>query len=155
MSIAQVCQPNVPIAKKVGAWARRYAPSEAVGTLAALMSAMLAAGLGANAMFIALAGAWGEVFGFYLPLLVREFMTQQHAGPLSQALWRTLRNLLLEFGAAELLDTGLMRPALMTAALQLIPQLSIAIVVGKLAADIFFYGLAIMAYELRQKLMAS
>ena len=44
---------------------------------------------------------------------------------------------------------------LMTAALQLIPQLSIAIVVGKLAADIFFYGLAIMAYELRQKLMAS
>ncbi|MEZ4658700.1 MAG: hypothetical protein R2911_14110 [Caldilineaceae bacterium] len=155
MSIAQVYQPNIHIAKKVGVWVRRYAPSEAVGTLAALLSATLAASLGANAVVTAVAGAWGEVLGFYLPLLVREFTTQQNAGPLPQMLWRTLRNLLLEFGAAELLDTGLLRPALMTGAMQLIPQLSIAIVAGKLAADVFFYGLAIVGYELRQKLMGN
>lgn len=126
-----------------------------MGTLGALASAMLAANLGANDVVTAVAAAWGEVLGFYLPLFVREFMTQQQNGPLPQALWRTLRNLLLEFGVAECVDSGLMRPALMTAAMQLIPPLWLAILVSKVAADIFFYGLAIVGFELRQKLLGN
>ena len=34
------------------------------------------------------------------------------------AIWHTVRNLLLEFGAAEVLDTGLLRPALMALAVK-------------------------------------
>ena len=153
MSTTQVNQLDINIAQRMSVWVRRYVPSEVVGTMVAVMSATVAAGLGANTVMIALAGAWGEVLGFYLPLLVREFSAQRDEAPLPRASWYALRNLLLEFGAAELLDTGLLRPALMTGAMQLIPHLSIAIIVGKLAADIFFYGLAIIGYELRQRLV--
>lgn len=62
---------------------------------------------------------------------------------------------MLEFGAAELLDPFILRPALLLLALQLIAQLPIALIAGKLAADLVFYSVTICSFELRKKLLAT
>ena len=54
-----------------------------------------------------------------------------------------LRNLLLAFGAAELLAPLLLRPALLTLAIQRIPNLGLALLAGKLSADLVFYTVTI------------
>ena len=75
-------------------------------------------------------------------------MTRQY-GPLQ--VLRTLRNLGLEFGLAEAVDTLALRPGLVFAFMQLIPDLGVAVLLGKLAADVVFYVPAITAYELRRR----
>jgi hypothetical protein len=62
-----------------------------------------------------------------------------------------LRDLVLEFGLAEALDTLLVRPALMYAAGRLLSDALLGVFVGKLAADVIFYFPTIAAYELRRK----
>jgi hypothetical protein len=64
----------------------------------------------------------------------------------------TLRNLSLEFGPGEALDSLVVRPAAMYFATSLTSDLAIAVILGKLAADIAFYIPAIAAYELRLRL---
>ena len=63
---------------------------------------------------------------------------------------RTVRDLLIEFGPAELVDSLLARPLFMYLMPSLLHNFTAGIVAGKLAADVIFYGIAISAYELRQ-----
>jgi pilus assembly protein TadC len=58
-----------------------------------------------------------------------------------------LRDLVLEFGPAEALDSLLLRPALMYAGILLAPNLALGVVAGKIAADICFYLPTILSYE--------
>lgn len=155
MTVIEMCRLQLNLRNRLGAWVRRYALAELLGTACALLSALLAAKLGANTVTIAVAGAWGEVIGFYLPMLVQELRTQWQSRRLPGALWCTLRNLLLEFGAAELLDTGLIRPTLITGVVHLVPQLSLGVIVGKLLADCFFYGMAIVGRQMSQRLASN
>ena len=136
-------------------WVRRYGFAEILGTTTALLSALIAARLGANTVTVAMVGAWGEVVGFYLPMLLQEFHAQRRNRKLPRALWYTLRNLLLEFGPAELLDTGLLRPTLIVGVVQLIPHLALGVIAGKLLADCFFYGMAIVGRQVGQRLVVS
>jgi hypothetical protein len=69
------------------------------------------------------------------------------------SLLKKIRNLFLEFGFAEALDSFYIRPALMYLALNFFTQLEIGILVGKISADIAFYIFAIPAYELRKKIL--
>ena len=57
-------------------------------------------------------------------------------------------DLVLEFGAAEALDSLLLRPALMYAGMLLAPNRALGVVAGKLAADLVFYVPTIISYEL-------
>jgi len=140
---------------RVKLWIRRYGLAELLGTTCALLSALAAARLGANGVTIAVAGAWGEVVGFYLPMLLQEFHAQRRNRKLPRALWYTLRNLLLEFGPAELLDTGLLRPTLIVGVVQLIPHLALGVIAGKLLSDCFFYGMAIVGRQVGRRLVVS
>ncbi|MEZ4708376.1 MAG: hypothetical protein R3A44_14285 [Caldilineaceae bacterium] len=152
MSVIIISGLPIAITDSLMSWARRYGPAEILGTAGALLSALAAAHLGANAVAIAVAGAWGEAAGFYLPMLVREFIAQQYKRRLAQALWCTLRNLLLEFGPAELIDTGLVRPVLIASAIQFSPHFALGILASKLTADIVFYGFAIVGRQFCTKL---
>lgn len=140
---------------RIKMWIRRYGLAELLGTTCALLSALAAAKMGANGVTIAVAGAWGEVVGFYLPMLVQELRSQWQSRRLPGALCCTLRNLLLEFGAAELLDTALVRPTLITGVVQLVPHLSLGILVGKVLADCIFYGTAMVGRQMSQRLIVS
>jgi hypothetical protein len=69
----------------------------------------------------------------------------------SGAIFGSLRGVVAEFGVAEVTDTVFLRPLLMYAFVGPLGALIPGVIVGKLAADVVFYGLAIPAYELRER----
>jgi len=130
-------------------WLRRYLPAEAVATSAALATALAAAPAGTEAAVVA--AAWAETLAFYA------FVTGQELRGLAGG-WRSRRNLaaagrgvVAEFGAAEAVDTLAVRPLLMYAFVAPLGSLLAGALVGKLAADVVFYALAIPAFELRAR----
>jgi hypothetical protein len=127
-------------------WLRRYLPAELVCTATALLGAWLATVLTGSPATAAIAGAWGENLGFYAMMIGRELT---HRG--LRALPAVVRDLALEFGAAEALDSLLLRPSLMYAGMMLAPNTAVGIAAGKLAADLFFYVPTILSYELLRR----
>ena len=134
------------VSSHLARWLRRYLPSELLSLLAAVAGAQLAYGATANPAVAAVAGAWSETIIYYATMLTRE--VRAHPG---QRLPITLRNLVLEFGLAEALDSLLIRPAMMYAATQLLANIALGTVLGKFAADVVFYIPTIAAYELRRR----
>ena len=66
-----------------------------------------------------------------------------------------MRDLALEFGGAEFLDSLVVRPGAMLVLIALTGNLPLGLVLGKLAADLTFYGAAIGAYELRKRYLGA
>jgi hypothetical protein len=144
------------IIRRLAEWGRRYAPLEIFSTLTALAGAGIAALVTTNAVAIAYAGAWSENIGYYGYAFAREMVWAKRAntvasdGMTGSRLVRAhgvMKTLLWEFGVAEVLDSFLVRPACMYAAVRLIGSLGPGIVVGKLIADVVFYCVAIFFYE--------
>lgn len=133
-------------------WIRRYLPAEIVGT-----AAMLFAGLGVSLWtsvpaIIAVAGLIGEIVGFYAVLAVTIYREQRTVTGTRRRAWaRTLLLLIAEFGAAELLDTLLIRPGLMMLGVWLIPAAMWGLLAGKIVADIVFYAIAAGAFTVTAK----
>jgi hypothetical protein len=109
-----------------------------VGTVAAMLS-------DTNPAIIAMASAWGETTSYYPTMLLRE----RRAHP-RQRLWRTLSNLVMEFGIAEALDSVFLRPTLMYVIGQIVSDARLGVLIGKLAADVVFYVPTVIVFELRQ-----
>jgi hypothetical protein len=128
---------------KIGEWIRRYLPAELAGTLGAVLAASTAAGFG-NAAATAFAGSLGEAIAFYTVLLVRDL----RANP--RRVSETLRGLVMEFGAAEVADTLAIRPLAMYVGPLIVANAAAGVTLGKIAADLVFYTLAIIGYELRR-----
>ena len=127
-------------------WLRRYLPAEAVSLAAAMfVGAAAAMPSSTNPAMIAMAAAWAETTAYYATMLLRE----RRAYP-RQRLWQTLRNLVLEFGVAEALDSLLLRPTLMYVAGQLVSDARLGVLIGKIAADVVFYIPTVIMFELRQ-----
>jgi selenocysteine lyase/cysteine desulfurase len=127
-------------------WLRRYLPAELTCTITALLGAWLAAALTGSPAVAAVAGTWGENLGFYGMMLSRELAQR---GP--RSLPAIIRDLVLEFGVAEALDSLLLRPALMYAGMLLAPNTGFGVIAGKLAADLVFYVPTIISYELLRR----
>ena len=138
-------------------WTRRYLPLEILATVTALIGGMSAAIVTANAVVISYAGAWGENVGYYGYAFTREMRRLSAGSPDAppMAFWSrvstTIRGLVWEFGLAELIDSFLARPFCMFAATALLGSLELGIVAGKLAADVLFYAIAIVFYELGKR----
>jgi len=130
---------------RVGVWLRRYLPAEAASLVGALLAAQLAWTLSGSEAAIAVAGAWGETLAYYATMLLREVLTTR------SGLLVTLRELGLEFGVAEALDSLLIRPAMMYTAGQLVADVRLGVLLGKVGADVCFYIPTIAAYELRRR----
>jgi hypothetical protein len=143
---------------KLREWFGRYLPAELLGTLTALAAAWTVHAVSGSLISAAVAGTIGESLGFYGCMVVREALRNdirhRHLGRVRR-LWltgsRTVRDLLIEFGPAELVDSLLARPLFMYLMASLLDNFTAGIVAGKLAADVIFYGIAISAYELKQR----
>lgn len=83
-------------------------------------------------------GTAGEVGAFYAVMGTRELSRR---GGLS-ALPAAVRDLAVEFGPAEALDSLLLRPFLLYAGISLSGHPALGALLGKLAADVVFYSLA-------------
>jgi ornithine decarboxylase len=133
---------------RVRAWLRRYAPAELAATVGALLAAAAGARL-AGPAGAAVAGALGETVAFYGFVIARELRAERRSGN-GRSTSRVLSDLLVEFGPTEIIDTLAVRPLAMYVGPLLIGNLTVGILAGKVAADLVFYTLAAISYELRR-----
>jgi hypothetical protein len=141
---------------RVGTWTKRYGPSEVAGIAMALGGSWLLQQASGNAIAAAYGASLGEALGFYGSLVTREMIQEAYFAGSRRATYgalemiRTWRGLFLEFGPAELLDTGLIRPLTMVLCTGLLGW-GLGILTGKVLADVAFYLPVISVYERRRR----
>jgi hypothetical protein len=135
---------------KVREWCARYLPAEVTGTVVAVVGAVVVSANTDDRLVAAIVGTFGEGVGFYGVIVVGELRRRSTGGRSV-----TIRMVLLvvgataaEFGGAELLDSLLVRPLAMYVGPLLIGNVAGGVVIGKLLADLVFYGCVISSYEL-------
>ena len=138
---------RVDWAREIAFWLRRYAPAEVAATLGAMLAAGAAGSFG-GASAGALAGTAGEAVAFYGFLIIRGLRRRPERPLTGAAVLRTLHDLAVEFGPAEVLDTGLIRPMAMYLGIALLASVTSGTIAGKVAADLIFYVLASVSYRL-------
>lgn len=138
---------------RVREWLWRYLPAEAVSVVGTLLPALVLAHYDASRVSIALAGTWGGNITYFGTILVRDIirtrnglrvMGHEYTG---RSFLKNIRDLFIEFGVAEVLDSFLIRPALMYWLPIWTGSLSWGIVAAKFLADLTFYAPAIFFYE--------
>lgn len=128
-------------------WIVRYLPAEVAGTAAMVIGGLLATMWTDAVAVVALAALLGEIVGFYAVLAVTIYIEQaQVSATRRRALGRTAVLVVAEFGAAELLDTFLVRPVALMLGVWLVPDPLWGMLTGKIAADIVFYAVAAGAF---------
>jgi len=133
-------------------WFNRYKYAEIAATSAALASSQF------SRIFDGLTTAYlitfAEYFAFYGVILFMAYQKLVKANRLldkktpSKEILFLIRNLLLEFGYPAVLDLFFIRPFCMYWMPILTGNYVFGIILGKIAADSLFYGLAIVNYEL-------
>jgi hypothetical protein len=140
---------------KLKEWTRRYLPAEVLGSGAAVTAAWMVQVVSGSRIGAAIAGSIGETLGYYSCIAFRDLRRYRAHQSRSAGLWptgtRAARDLLIEFGPAELVDSLLARPFFMYSMPMLIHNFTVGLVAGKLAADVVFYSLAIASYELKKQ----
>jgi hypothetical protein len=153
-SAPTVTRSSSRIGSKLMVWVRRYAPSEVLGAAAAVSAAVGMQALTGSDIAGAYAGALAEDLAFYGVMLVRESIREAHqAGARGRPftirdLATVLRNLLMEFGVAGMLDVSVVRPLCLGLGLSWVGGAPGAFL-GKVAADAVFYGPVLAIYEWR------
>ena len=147
--------------RKLMEWLRRYLPLEIAGWVGQFGSAGLAYLSTGSLAAAAVAATVGSSVGYYLPAYVTAVRwaadTQSHRPwPARTALSHLLavRSLTIEFGPAEVIDSLLVRPALIYAAPLMLNNVVIGWIVGGFVADVTFYVFAIGSYERFKNLLA-
>ena len=138
---------------KIREWSSRYLLSEIIASVTAISAAIIADLFIKNSILTAIAGTWGENAGYYGSIVIRDILISRRKNGILKIenYIRILKNLLLEFGIAEMLDSFFIRPFTMYFFSFVIKNIPIGILLGKLSADIIFYIPTIFSYELRKK----
>ncbi|WP_433219751.1 hypothetical protein ACQP00_16075 [Dactylosporangium sp. CS-047395] len=135
--------------QKLIVWARRYVPAEIAGTVCAFIGTAVIYGLFTDRVLAAVAGTVGEIVGFYGLIATVEWRRERARGyGLRRTTTSTARLLLAEFGVIEVLDSTILRPFFMYLGPGLTGGMGSGTLLGKLMADVAFYGVAIVSYEL-------
>ena len=146
--------PGSPAPSPIRRWLRRYGPSEVLGTLAAVGVAVAIQETTGSTLAAAYLGALAENVGFYGLIFLRESVREAHQAGLRGRAYSAaetglvFRNMVLEFGVAEAIDTGVIRPACIGLGLRLLGG-PLGALAGKLVADVVFYGPVLTMYEWR------
>jgi hypothetical protein len=149
--------------RRVAQWVARYLPLEVLGTIAAVAGSWAAYEASGSIVVAAIAGTIAEGVGYYALVVVRGIRghlgslrvtrIRRRSGRGAFAIALTLRGMAAEFGPAEVLDTFVVRPALLIAAAAWLGPNPTAWLVGKLAADVVFYLIAIASFELGRRVI--
>ena len=152
--------PRGRLRRKFREWFIRYAPAEIAGTITALAGYWVAYWTTRHLAVAAIAAVLCENLGYYSIAVGREVVRYwrlhvHHATP--RRLWLTtthgLRDALIEFGPAEVLDSLAVRPDLFyVLPLVFTGHHAIAVIGAKFGADAVFYVLAITSYELNKRM---
>ncbi|MHB1865288.1 MAG: hypothetical protein ACYCPS_03985 [Candidatus Saccharimonadales bacterium] len=139
-------------------WLIRYIPAELLGTVIALIGAWAVYGQTRSYIAATAAGWFGEGIGFYGYMITSELKQNVQKYTKHRLLKRLFlvatsssTNLMVEFMPAEIVDNLFIRPFLMYLMPHYIHPYPLGFLVGKFAADILFYFLAIIGYETRKR----
>ena len=142
---------------KIKIWGQRYLLAEIIGTLCAIIIPTVVSLFSKNILIIALAGTWGENMGYYGVMIIREISQtikkykELHKQYGYLAFVKNIRNIFLEFGVAETIDSLFVRPTTMYLSINIFQNIQLGILMGKIMADVIFYIPTIISYELRKK----
>jgi hypothetical protein len=138
---------------RLAEWRRRYGTAEVAGTVAAVIAALTVRRATGSIVAAAYAGTVAEAAWFYGVLLLREWKIEgreARKGGFERRPFRELaRDLLLEFGPAEVVDGLMLRPLCLGLGLRFFGGW-IGVVLGKLAADLLFYGPVLAVFHWRR-----
>jgi hypothetical protein len=138
---------------KLQEWLKRYLPPFLVATVFVLLFSNLGRFLELNDIVIAYLGSWGGIISYYLYISTRELVLEHRKNKITiMSFFKVIRNLIFEFSPAEVLDILLIGPLCLYIFPKLILNFQIAIIIGKLCSDLFFYSTAITFYEIRKKI---
>ncbi len=145
------------IKQKIKEWVERYLPAEIVGTLTAIGVASIAHASNKNAVFAAYAGSIGESIGFYSTIFIQNIIVADKKHKIANKTFsvsdipKIIRDIILEFGPAALIDGLVLRPFFMYLFTRVLKTFALGILTGKIAGDITFYILVIISYELKKQ----
>ncbi|MFA5796624.1 MAG: hypothetical protein WC916_01130 [Candidatus Woesearchaeota archaeon] len=143
--------------QKFREWFFRYAPANICALIGTLLAAYLVFLLTHNLIIAAFAGTIGDGIGYYVCIIfgdIRASLKKHRANKKAytyKSFLITLRNMLVEFGPSEIIDTFIIRPAIMYFTSLYIAPIVLGWTIGKYAADIIFYIPVVISYELRKK----
>ncbi len=136
---------------KLREWCGRYLIAEFVGLILTILVSNLTFLFFNNLIFSAVLGTWADNLGFYGTIIYRDVKKRKNStGMIS--LVKLFRNVIIEFGPAEYLDSFLIRPFYLTVIPSFISNYSLAIIIGSVLANITYYIPTIIGYETRKKL---
>ncbi|HRO42124.1 MAG TPA: hypothetical protein PL009_04785 [Flavipsychrobacter sp.] len=132
---------------------KRYGFAELFGGILVLIGASITFYLTGNKILAAYVGALSENIGFYGTIIVGDIIKAKRSSELWT--WKhslpVLRNILLEFGGAELLDSFVMRPGMIYLFTTLFTPYEFGALVGVVVSDVVFYAMAVLSAELTRK----
>ena len=144
---------NYPMIHKTKNWIKRYGLAEIFGTITALSGAWISYHLTESLVVSAFTGMLSENIGYYGTVFTQDMIqrAKKHEKMTLGSSFIVLRNMFLEFGAGEALDSTLIRPLAMYWFPVFMENHMLGILIGKIAADLAFYIPTIVSYELRKK----
>jgi len=143
--------------KKILEWIKRYLLSDIISTVLSLGTAWLIMEQSDDRVLAAFIGSAVASLSFYLLIAfsdVRKSLKMHKEANESYKIKSFLidfRNLIIEFGPAEILDVIAVRPFFMYLIPTLIGNFILGTFIGKMIADVIFFAIAIIMYELRKR----
>jgi hypothetical protein len=144
---------------KLKEWLKRYLVPEIISIVVTVLSALIAFKLTGNRIATALISTWAGNIGYFGPIIIFDvvrtsnMLARQGRKYTFSTFGKNIKALAVEFGFAEVIDTLLVRPALMYYMPIWLNDMTLGSVVAKIAADVTFYVPAIIGYELSKKKM--
>ena len=135
---------------KVREWTGRYAIPLVFGKIATILSANAGRLLFGNVIVAAFLGTWADNLAFYGLIAFRDM--KKRKGRTAGDFLKVARNMLVEFGPAEYLDSFVVRPLFLSAFPYLVADYSLAVLLGSVAADVTYFIPVIISYEKRKRL---
>lgn len=135
--------------KAFSRWVKRYSFPLIVGTVGAITLANISKLFFGN-IISAYVATWTDNILFYGILSYRDIRSRK-THSLTDFI-KVFRNLIIEFGPGEYLDSFLIRPLYLATFPLFISNYSLAILLGSFAAEITFFFPVVLSYEARRKM---
>ncbi|HLC66314.1 MAG TPA: hypothetical protein VJK52_01605 [Candidatus Nanoarchaeia archaeon] len=142
------------LSAKIREWIGRYGIAELWSFAIGLVLTVLFYSAFQSIVGSAFVGSFVQTAVFYLVIAyrdVRERMLRDGKQFGLTSVWKLTRNMILEFGPAEYLDTFIIRPFLFSIFPLFVPLYPLAITLATVVADITYYLPVISTYEIRKK----
>ncbi len=140
---------------KLREWIGRYGIAESMAILFVLVFSNLIRFITGSTIIAAVITPWFENLGFYGTIAYRDLKNHKknHGNITFGSIIKIAIGNIIEFGPAEYFDSLLLRPFFLGVFPLFIPNYTLAVFLGSMAANVTFYIPTIISYELKKKVI--